>query len=141
MYNNLPTDPEFRREICALKGIPYTDPEPPPAIAAPTRPEQTYTAAEIQALIEVAVNERMQLFEQRMIEHAGRSEGLSLLRTVEDLRWRVRDLENRLTKPLDPRGHLPDLVRSPSSTFSFSTTRSIRRSRSARSAAPSPTNC
>ena len=35
---------------------------------------------------------------------------LSLLRTVEDLRWRVRDLEDRLTKPLDPRGHLPDLT-------------------------------
>ena len=35
---------------------------------------------------------------------------MTLLRTVEDLRWRVRDLEDRLTKPLDPRGHLPDLT-------------------------------
>jgi hypothetical protein len=35
--------------------------------------------------------------------------GLSLLRTVEELRWHVRDLEGWLTKPLDPRGHLPDL--------------------------------
>ena len=34
---------------------------------------------------------------------------LSLLRTVDELRWRVRDLENRLIKPVDPRGHLPDL--------------------------------
>jgi hypothetical protein len=47
---------------------------------------------------------------------------LSLLRRVEDLRWRVSELENRLTRPLDP----------PSSTSSFLTaTRSIRRSRSA----------
>ena len=35
---------------------------------------------------------------------------MSLLRTVEDLRWRVRGLEGRLTKPLDPRSHLPDLT-------------------------------
>jgi hypothetical protein len=34
---------------------------------------------------------------------------LSLLRTVEDLRWRVRDLEEQQTKPVDPHGHLPDL--------------------------------
>jgi hypothetical protein len=64
MDYNLPTDPEFRRRICALKGIPYTDPEPPPV--APTEPEETYTAAEIKALIDVTVNERMRALEHRM---------------------------------------------------------------------------
>ena len=63
MHHNLPTDPEFRREICAIKGIPYTDPEPP--VATPAAPE-TYTAVEVLSLIEAAVNERMRSFEQRM---------------------------------------------------------------------------
>jgi hypothetical protein len=58
MDNNLPTDPEFRRKICALKGIPYTAPEP--MVTAPAeQPKETYTAAEIRALVEMAVNERM----------------------------------------------------------------------------------
>jgi hypothetical protein len=109
MDYNLPTDPEFRRKICALKGIPYTDPEPPP-VAAPTPSEQTYTAAEIQALIDVTVNERMRALEHRMKTMLDDRQGSSLLRTVEDLRWRVRDLENRLTKPIDPRGSLPDVA-------------------------------
>jgi hypothetical protein len=107
MDNNLPTDPEFRRKICALKGIPYTDPEPPPV--APTEPEVTYTAAEIDALVEMAVNQRMRSFGQRMQNMLADQQDLSLLRTVQDLRWRVRDLEGRLTKPLDPRGDLPDI--------------------------------
>jgi hypothetical protein len=109
MPNNLPTDPEFRRQICAIKGIPYTDPEPPVAApAGPVRPEKTYTAAEIRALIELAVNERMHSFEQRMMELLDEQKDLSLLRTVEDLRRRMHDLEDRLTQPLDPRLHLPD---------------------------------
>ncbi len=109
MHHNLPTDPEFRREICAIKGIPYTDPEPPVAApAAPARPEKTYTAVEVLSLIEAAVNERMHSFEHRMMELLAKQEDLSLLRTVEDLRWRVRDLEDRLIKPLDLRGDLPD---------------------------------
>jgi hypothetical protein len=39
MYDNLPSDPEVRRVICKLKGIPYTDPEPPvePAAARSAR--------------------------------------------------------------------------------------------------------
>ena len=107
MDNNLPTDPEFRRKICALKGIPYTDPAP--MAMAPAEPEETYTAAEIRALIEMAVNERMRSFEQQMKNTLANQQDLPLLRTVEDLRWRVRNLEDRLTKPLDPRGDLPDL--------------------------------
>ena len=51
----------------------------------------------------------MSLFEQRMKKLIVDQKDLSLLRTVDDLRWRVRELENRLTKPVDPRGHLPDL--------------------------------
>ena len=107
MHDNLPTDPEFRRKICALKGIPYSDPEP--VVATPAAPE-TYTAAEVHKLIELAVNERMRVFELRIKNMLTDQKDLSLLRTVEDLRWRVRDLEDRLTKPLDPRGHLPDLT-------------------------------
>ena len=107
MDYNLPTDPEFRRKICALKGIPYTDPEP--MVATPAEPKETYTAAEIHALIEMAVNDRMRSIEQRMKDMLANQHDLSLLRTVEDLRWRVRDLEDRLTKPLDPRGDLPDI--------------------------------
>ena len=107
MDNNLPTDPAFRRKMCALKGIPYTEPEP--MVSAPAEPEETYTAAEIRALVEMAVNERMHAFEQRMKNMLADQRDLSLLRTVEDLRWRVRDLGGRLTKPLDPRGDLPDL--------------------------------
>ena len=77
MHDNLPTDPEFRREICAIKGIPYTDPEPPVAApAAPVRPEKTYTAAEVRALIEMAVNERMQPVRAAHDGTAGRTEGL-----------------------------------------------------------------
>jgi len=98
MDNNLPTDPEFRRKICALKGIPYTDPEP--MAVAPAESEKTYTSAEIRALVEMAVNERMRSFEQRMKNMLGEQKDSSLLRTVEDLRWRIRDLEDRLTKPL-----------------------------------------
>jgi hypothetical protein len=112
MEHNLPTDPEFRRTICALKGIPYTDPDPQPLatrMVAGGRSEETYTAAELQALIEVTVTERMHAFEQRMTNMMTNQQGLALLRTVEDLRWRVRDLEGRLSKPLDPRGQLPDL--------------------------------
>ena len=107
MHDNLPSDPEFRRKICALKGIPYTDPEP--MVETPAAGE-TYTAAEVLKLIELTVNERMRLFEQRMSNMLAAQKDTSLLRTVEDLRWRVRDLEDRLTKPLDPRGHLPDLT-------------------------------
>jgi hypothetical protein len=107
MDNNLPTDPEFRRKNCALKGIPYTEPQP--MVSAPTEPEETYTAAEIHALVEMAVNERMRSFEQRMKNMLADQHDQSLLRTVEDLRWRLRDLEDRFTKPLDLRGDLPDL--------------------------------
>ena len=109
MYDNLSPDPEFRRVICELKGIPCTDPEPPSSIAEPTVPAQTFTAAEVQAFVEIAVREQMSLFEQRMKKLIVDQKDLSLLRTVDDLRWRVRELENRLTKPVDPRGHLPDL--------------------------------
>jgi hypothetical protein len=107
MDYNLPTDPEFRRMICALKGIPYTEPEP--MVSASAEPGETYTSAEIRALVEMAVNERMRSFEQRMTNMLAEQKDLSLMRTVEDLRWRVRDLEDRLTKPLDPRGNFPDL--------------------------------
>jgi hypothetical protein len=109
MYDNLPSDPEFRRVVCRLKGIPYTDPEPPTSIAEPTIPEQTVTAPEIKVLVEMAVKEQMNAFEQRIKKLIADQKDLSLLRTIDDLRWRVRDLENRLTKPVDPRGHLPDL--------------------------------
>jgi hypothetical protein len=109
MYDNLPSDPEFRRVICKLKGIPYTDPEPPSSSAGPPVPAQTFTAAEVRALVETAVRERMSLFEQHVKKLIADQKDLSLLRTVEDLRWRVRDLETRQTQPVDPRGHLPDL--------------------------------
>ena len=103
MYDNLPSDPEFRRVICKLKGIPYTDPEPPSSIAGPTVPAQTFTAAEVRALVETAVRERMSLFEQHVKKLIADQKDLSLLRTVEDLRWRVRDLETRQTQPVDHR--------------------------------------
>src|SRR5450631_1744184 len=80
MDNNLPTDPEFRRKICALRGIPYTEQEP--MVSAPAEPEETYTAAEIRALVEMAVNERMRSFEQRMKNMLADQHDPSLLRTV-----------------------------------------------------------
>ena len=111
MHDNLPTDPEFRRQICDLKGIPYTDPEPPVAAATtPTQQEPTYTAAEIQLLVNSTVQERMRAFELRMKDLLENRQDPMLIRTIEDLRFRVRDLESRLTKPLDPRGSLPDLA-------------------------------
>ena len=58
MDDNLPSDPEFRRKICAL-----TDPEP--MVETPAAAE-TFTAAEVLKLIELTVNGRMRLFEQRM---------------------------------------------------------------------------
>src|SRR6516165_8413140 len=78
MYDNLPSDPEFRRVVCRLKGIPYTDPEPPTSIAEPTIPEQTVTAPEIKVLVEMAVKEQMNAFEQRIKKLIADQKDLSL---------------------------------------------------------------
>ena len=47
MDDNLPSDPEIRRKICALKGIPYTDPEP--TVATPAVPGDLHSGGSLHA--------------------------------------------------------------------------------------------
>jgi len=107
MEDDQTTDPAFLL-YCKQNGIPYTGAESTPQDSVQEL-DGYFAAAEIQALVEMAVREQMQSFEQRVKNLIADQKSLSLLRTVEELRWRIHDLENRLSRPVDPRGHLPDL--------------------------------
>ena len=64
----------------------------------PRYPGQTVATVTRRMLIDMTVYDRMRTFEQRTERLLTDQQDLSLLRTVEDLRWRVRDLENQLLK-------------------------------------------
>jgi hypothetical protein len=97
---------DFLKEVARIKGIPYVEPPEP---NRPSISEPTYTAKEIELLIGMRVNERMHGLRQEMINMIAGQTDRWVYRMIDDLRRQVAELQERLTKPIDPRAVLPDL--------------------------------